>query len=211
MNNLIIISIIFFVQTTVKANCNNDPANLINSANCDFTTDVTGWNLSTGDSVVHDITDDFLGNAPGAAIVDAADLGSGFVYAGALNQCIEITTDTTAKTTGFWVKGNTGGDAECIISVIFYEGDGTGNCNLANRGSCTTSQVISSASGWTNLTCNTPVLTGSVETVNFAMSCGNGFASAQVPAPGDFTVKFDNAYVVPLGNTPVELIEFSIE
>ena len=55
------------------------------------------------------------------------------------------------------------------------------------------------------------MLSGSVETVNFAMSCGNGFGSIATPNPGDFTVKFDNAYVVPLGNTPVELIEFIID
>jgi len=157
------------------------------------------------------LTDDFLGNSPGAAILDGADLASGLVFAATLTQCIEITTDTTAKTIGYWVKGNTGADTSCALTVNFYQGNGTGNCNLANRGTCTTSQVITSASGWTNLTCDTPALTGSVETVNFSMSCGNGFTTPAALTAGEFTVKFDNAYVVPLGNTPIELIEFSIE
>ena len=209
MKRIIIILVSLVIHTNVEANCESDPVNLLNMSNCDFTTYIAPeWSIFAG-SISHDMTDDFLGNAPGSVILDAFDGNTSFITA--LSQCVEITTDTSAKTVGFWVKGNTKKNTECSIRADFYEGDGTGNCNMAIRGTCTSSQVITSTSGWTNLICDTAGLSGNAQTVNILMACANGVNSTMTTTAGDFTVKFDNAYVVPLGNAPVELIEFDID
>ena len=56
------------------------------------------------------------------------------------------------------------------------------------------------------------LLTGSVQRVSIGLSCGNGVGPTPLASsPGDFSVKFDNAYVVPIGTVVVKLQEFSID
>lgn len=197
--------------TLAFADCNDDSNNILQSANCDFSADVSGWTFSTGDSFNHDASDDFLAVAPGAANADAAELAGGLAYAYAINLCVAIPNDTSAKTVGGWYKGNTGATSECFVTSTFYEGSG---CNLTNRGSCTsmaTPAVISSANDWTNTSCDAAVLSGSVQSVHFAFTCNNGVASALATPAGDFSTKFDNAYIVPQGSVPVELKNYSVD
>ena len=97
MKTLLFVSI----SLAVKADCDNDPNNIINIGKCDFMFGTGSQTLANGDSFTQDNTDDFLGAALRSAAINAANLAAGFVFAGAISQCVTITTDISAKRWGF--------------------------------------------------------------------------------------------------------------
>ncbi len=207
--SLLFILALLLCTTSAFSNCDNDPDNLFQSANCDFDANVTGWTVN-GTGVFN--SDDYNGSGTSGSIqVDSIvpAPGAPIDTAGA-NQCFNVSTDTTIKTAGAWFRSNSAADFDCRNQVQFYEGT---NCNLSNQGMCDSAYTqLSAGSNWTNLSCNSPLLSGSVQSIRVTLTCANGSihggpSSTQVP----FSVKMDNVYVVPENQMPVELMKFSID
>ncbi len=212
LSNVIVLLVLFNCCES-QANCDNDPDNAYQNANCNFNNDISGW-FDGGNMNAAFNNLDYNGSmTSGSASLVSVDLITGFSdQTAVLSQCFDVSTsDTSQRTAGVWFNNSSAVDFDCLSQVQFYEGT---TCSLANRGMCSTGFTqFSAGSGWSSVTCDSPILTGDVQSIRINLSCANGdtvhSGPSSVGAP--FTVNIDNVFVVPQGQMPVELIQFSID
>ena len=205
-----IILVLIFVSHSAFSNCGSDSNNDYQLANCDFDTDFTGWNTNPG-SASFNAVDDFQGSmTSGSTQVSSSELVPASLNASNLIQCYDTVSDMTEKTAGAWFKSNSANPFDCKMQVQFYSG---ALCSLTNLGQCDSPfTTFTAATDWTNINCNAPALASNAASIRLTLSCSNGDLNGGPTDTTDpFSVLLDNAYVVPVGNLPVELMEFSVD
>ncbi len=188
---LIAIAAIGFAPSSeAQVDCTTQTGNVI--LNCGFTTDLTLWAFSWGDSFTWTGADG--DGSPGAVSVDA--FNTGVDYRAAMNSgaCISGPGGFFGAGGAFKVTSGGSGATQCEVNVVWYDN----NCATLITASDIGTQIVGSS--WTRIGTTGLSSPGVLEPI-ITLYCTDTV---------DFTVVFDDAVVADAW-VPVELQSFTIE